>query len=390
MKDQEVFCLVRASLFTNEQVDIPDWNVVFTEMKYQSIAALPCEWLKTNLPEAKPWSKFCYSQQGQWVRVMYGQTQLIQLLEMNSIPSVIIKGSAAAMYYPHPMLRSMGDVDFLVKRCDFKRTASILEANGYALYHDKNPHLHHYGYSKDKINFELHKRLGIVSDADKRLLTLFEKGIDNREWRELGGHSFPVMPWHLNGLVLIFHINQHLRSGLGLRQIIDWMMYVSQLSVNQWEKLIPLLKRTGMYRLAITTTAMCHKYLGLNKSLSGIEEADEDVCDKLLSYIMEKGNFGSKAGLYGKTASFSLTSVGISGFFRRLQVGGLIQWKAAKKYPILRPFAWIYQSIRILTILFKSRITPKEFIMEQAKGKKQRKLIKALGLQVDRMIKFDR
>ena len=37
-----------------------------------------------------------------------------QLFENNNIPLVILKGTAAAMYYPKPQLRTMGDIDFLV------------------------------------------------------------------------------------------------------------------------------------------------------------------------------------------------------------------------------------------------------------------------------------
>ena len=124
LNNMSMFKLVEASLFTDDDISLQDWNSVFTEMKEQSIAALPGEWLKAHLPEAKSWIKYCSVQQGQWIRVMHGQDQLVHLFEEYSIPCVIIKGASATMAYPHPMLRSMGDVDILVKREDHNRASA--------------------------------------------------------------------------------------------------------------------------------------------------------------------------------------------------------------------------------------------------------------------------
>ena len=384
----EISKLLEASLFTVEDIHLQDWNSVFVEMKAQTVAALPGEWLKAHLPTARTWLLYTALQQGQWIRVMHGQNQIIQLLEENSIPCVIIKGAAAAMAYPHPTLRSMGDVDVLVKRKDQDSAAELMEANGFILTHDKDIKDHHYNYSKDKINFELHRRLPVVEEANEKLLTLFEEGIDNREWHEIDGYRFPTLPLLLNGLVLILHINQHLREGLGLRQIIDWMMYVNSLSDAQWMELRAMLQRMGIEKLALITTTMCQKYFGLKFCFTGCETVDLQVCDKLMAFIMEKGNFGRKVGMEGKKAAFSLSMTEIGSFLQRLQTGGLFRWKAVKKYTFLRPFAWIYQLFHILGILLKNKMGIKEIQKHRKKGIEQRKLIEALGLRVERTIKY--
>lgn len=385
MTNDMVFQVLRASLFSSKEgVHFFDWKPVFEEMKVQAVAALPELWLKTNLPSAKPWLNYCAQKQGQWVRVMHGQDQLLQLFNSHNIPCVIIKGAAAAMAYPHPSLRSMGDVDVLVKRKDHDRAAELMEVNGYTLTHDKEHVDHHYNYSKDKISFELHRKMAFIDEADEKLLTLFEEGIDDREWHQIGSYRFPTLPPILNGLTLMLHINQHLRGGLGLRQIIDWMMYVHTLPADQWEELLLMLSSTDIDRLALTTTAMCQRYLGLRH----IVDEDGLPVEEFMNHIMEKGNFGQKAGVDGKAAAFSLSATEQGGFFRRLQIGGLGQWKAAKKYPILRPFAWIYQSFRIIGILFKNKMGLKEIMMQRQKGMEQRKLIENLGLKVDRTVQF--
>ena len=375
--------VLKASLFTNEPFVLSDWQPLFEEMKQQTVAALPYYILPEN---AKEWRTYCLRQQGQFVRVMHAQAQLISLLELNGISCVILKGAAAARYYPYPTLRTMGDVDFLVKRCDLEKTASLLEENDFFLEKDKDSKTHHYSYSKDNISFELHWRLPIVSEQDEKRLSFFEEGIDHREWHEIDGYKFPAFPNVLNGLVLIFHIDQHLRSGLGLRQIVDWMMYVSRLSAEEWEMLQPLLTDNGVEKLARTVTILCQKYLGLPRI---IEDDASLPVDELLSYILEKGNFGRKAGVKGSMASFSMSFTEKGGFFKRLQAGGLKRWKAAQKYSILRPFAWIYQGFRILGILVKNRQSPKNILEQAQHGIEQAHLIEALGLRMDRTITMD-
>lgn len=393
----ELFALLKNALLPGEcepPQDLEDWAAVFREMQAQAVAALPYAWLKERQGQQtvnySPWITQCLQSQAKWVKVMHGQARLLALLADHQIDCVILKGAAAAMAYPNPSLRAMGDVDFLVKRCDRNRTARLLEENGYTLEHEKDESLHHYGYTKDGVSFELHWRIAIVRDSDEKLISRLEEGITNREIRETGGFSFPVLPVELNGLVLISHINQHLRSGLGLRQIIDWMMYVNALPnepVDVWsEKLRPMLRDVGMEKLALCVTVMCQRCLGLQKNLAGCETVDSKLCDELLEYVMEKGNFGRKSGETGKLASFSLDMSNPVRFFKRLHAGGMSNWNAARKHAVLRPFAWIYQIGYINKRLIKNGISPGKVAEQHTQGVKQRELIRALGLEVDRNI----
>lgn len=396
---QEVFHMLSNALFSYSMAGlrVDNWEEVFREMKAQSVAALPYEWLKLQNDSQSEtiarWKKLGLQSQTQWVKLMHGQSQLLSLLKEKNINCVILKGSAAAMAYPKPFLRQMGDVDFLVKRCDRDRTAQLLEENGYALTDEKDEKAHHYGYIKDGVRFELHWKVGIVQDSDEVLLSLFEEGIRNREIRETDGYAFPVLPTDLNGLVLISHINQHLRSGLGLRQIIDWMMYVHKIqdmSDDVWtKKLRPLLQKTGMEKLALCVTVMCQRYLGLPETLDGCETVDIKVCDELMEYIMEKGNFGRKSGETGKIASVYLDMSNPVRMVKRLQAGGMSNWSAARKHGYLRPVAWLFQIGHISKRLIKKHITLQDMAEQHTEGVKQRELIKKLGLEVKRSIDID-
>ena len=173
------FSLLRNSLFPAQEIIIPEeinWKEIYEEMEAQAVAALPMRWLKdhpfSNRDLYENWFSFCHRQQAFYIKLMVEQSRMLDLLEKHDIPCVIIKGAAAGVAYPNPFLRGAGDVDFLVKRCDYERAARILEENGFVLAHKKDPCKHHYAYSKNGIFFELHARNvdGLFADLPKNLL----------------------------------------------------------------------------------------------------------------------------------------------------------------------------------------------------------------------------
>lgn len=383
MVRQDVFDVISASLFADRDIGPFDMDAVFAEMKIQGVGALPGKWLMRHRPsEAAEWIQYCALQQGIWIRMMHLQAQVLALLEDRGIPCVIIKGTAAAMAYPHPALRPMGDIDLLVKSSDVDAAAAILEARGYALKGKKDPKAHHYQYVRDGVMFELHWRMSAMIDADEHWQSLLEYGVDHRVTGTAEGYRFPVLPPVLNGLVLILHIDHHLRKGIGLRQIVDWMMYIDGLPADVWnDELRPLLREAGMERFALTVTAMCQKYLGLRTIVDAV---DGYPCDALMDHIMDSGNFGQKNGFGDRITQFMFR--GKNGIFRRLQKGGLKRWKAAAKYRALRPFAWLYQCFWLIGELVRHRVKPGALIEHRKKGMEKRELIDALGLRIKKGI----
>ena len=366
------------------ELDTVDWSAVYDLMKVHTIEFLPHEWLKTHpLPDSSiyaVWMKVCMVQKVRWIQLLKAQGELLALLTEHNIPCVIIKGTAAAMAYTHPSCRAIGDVDFLVKRCDYQKAKEVMRSNDYEELSEID---HHIAFQKYGICFELHRRLPVVDDANEEVLALFEEGIDNRQIVSIDSSSFPVLPSHLNGLVLMFHINQHLRGGLGLRQIIDWMMYVDKATQETMNELIPLLRQTGMEQLANTVTAACQKYFGLRK---GINDSNEQYpCDAFFEYIMSQGNFGrADEKPYAKTFLHLQNPVEIFKFCDR---HGVRHWPAVKRHIFLRPFAWIYGAGRIGVIAISKKLKLDYLWNQYRKGREYRKLIASLGLKLDRTVK---
>ena len=158
-----------------------------------------------------------------------------------------------------------------------------------------------------------------------------------------------MLPDLINGLVLIEHIYQHLRGGLGLRQIIDWMLYVDKvLTDEKWPEFEALIRPFDLLPLTIVVTRMCEIYLGLpiRQWCAG---ADVAVCAQLMDYVLSSGNFGNKrtsdSDITENVIAYAITPRAL---YRLLQRQEVHNWRAAQKYPFLRSLAWLYQAGRYI------------------------------------------
>lgn len=112
-------------------------------------------------------------------------------------------------------------------------------------------------------------------------------------------------------------------------------------------------KSVGMDKLAVTVTRMCQLYLGLNTDISWCNDADEDLCGRVMKNILSYGNFGRKHSVGIKTENVT-TGVRKYGLFRYLQMGGELTWNLYHKHRWLKPFCWLFQIGRLMTLGVKT------------------------------------
>lgn len=374
------------------KLDDQTLNMVCSELKLHGVLCFADKWLEKH-PQREneafeSWRKLIMSQQIRLLRAFSAQQKALEHFRESGVDAVVIKGAAAAVYYPDPFLRIMGDVDLLVKREDFARACEVLENNGFVHGDPSMDEEHHLCYVKYNVLFELHRRLPIIDEKNEELLNCFEKGIDECIKGNIECISFSMLPHKLNGIVLLFHINQHIRVGLGLRQILDWMMFVDRFVDNEaWEnEYRALFEKLALDRFAKSVTEMCRRHLGLRKDITWCCDADAGVCDCFFEYILNKGEFGVKAGAEGRVASVFLRSTNPLKIIARLQKKGLIEWDAANKHKLLRPFAWIHQAKVERRRLKQSNMTLTKLKSLKNEGLRQRALIEAIGLDLDRTI----
>lgn len=329
--------ILKAALF-DLSLKIPEsinWDNLFEIAKAQCIVPL----IASYVPEEhrNEWLKISYQIRAHYMHMIYEQDALVRLFKTNNIPLVIFKGTAAAIYFPNPSLRTFGDIDFYISDKQWESALKLLEVNGYSFLSKDS---RQYEFDKNGIEFELHSM--ISSKHYNNVDHLYKNGLKNAVEYRISSITFPGFPKYENGLVLLGHIMQHLKgAGIGLRQIIDWMMFVhNELDDSAWEySFKPLAVEAGLEKLAITVTYMCKKWLGLPDSITWCDDAIEEVADQLLIRVFEDGNFGHNRALYENVKR----SIKTEGLFKYLQRSGIDNWNWAQKHSFFRPFAWLYQ-----------------------------------------------
>lgn len=334
-----------------------------------------CEQLKNK------WKNDIYTQTFNCMNIVSVQSELLRELKKRDIPVCVIKGTSASYYYPHPQLRTMGDIDILTLPELFDSAYSCLTETGWRDV-TKEAELikgRHKCLKKNNVCLELHHH--VSSEILKR--NHRDAFFDSLIFSAITPES-SRLPDAENGLVLLGHIAQHMESGIGLRQIIDWMMFCDRcLNDEMWYgSFRENAGGSGLELLAITVTRMCQKYLGLScENITWCKNADEKVCDELLDYILNCGNFGKNRGILERRSVSSLPSLSHPPeFFAYLQQRGLKYWSECRKHPWLKPFAWAWQLSRYVRIAAVNKVGIAKLNAIYDEGAKRRELFTALGL----------
>ena len=378
VNQQALLELLKASLFGVEPCfpEGIDWDAVLQEAKDQAVVGLTAPAVPGE--EAEKWRVPATRNKMRFFQILDEQTNLVNLFQNAGIPLTILKGCAAAMYYPEPLQRTMGDIDFIVPPECFEDARRLMTDNGYVFDHDEGDD-REYSYKKSNILLELHHR---YSDEGWNIEPLIMDGLAHSVMFEMYGKEIPVLPPEVNGLVLLDHIRHHLRWGLGIRQIIDWMMFLHSFpGDNVWEqRFAPLVREAGLEKLAATVTKMCCLWFGLSDEITWCDHADDDSVQDLLEIVFQFGNFGRKAWKDDHPVDAVTVNIRRKGFFRYLQTAGESNWKACQKHKILRPFAWLYQIFyyagKGITALFHGN----RIVSDYERGKKRSDFLKDIGI----------
>lgn len=217
-------------------ITVDEWKPLYNEMKEQCVSILPSDYMDefSLNPEQREayWGSVGKAIQ-YYYTVLIEQSDVVNILQGAAIPVAVLKGVAAAMSYPHPEYRSMGDIDLIVPQEQFAEAYKILCSHGYSVEKDDTlqNYIRHMGFlSPNGIENELHHHFSSSTNAaqNKALDDVIENSMSDIVTTNISDFPCPVLPPLANGLVLLSHIDHHLGSGLGLRQIIDWMMYVEK------------------------------------------------------------------------------------------------------------------------------------------------------------------
>lgn len=276
--------IIGSSLFSSKKTEIKQDQLIILirESKAQAVFPLLFSVLDDQLKEMLNSEQYNVLS-ADFLRYAIASTQnfadhgeLHELMIGDSIPYVIMKGLASAMYYPEPSLRSMGDVDFLVFPKDLERAGKVLHDSGFAIDHGEGEDSLHIAYHRSPMSiWELHRNVNGVPNGEigERIQLEINETIKTSNLISIDGNSCYVPDVFHHGLILLLHTASHLTSeGIGLRHLCDWTVFVSSLSDTVFRQLFEKkLKRFGLWQFAQALTLLGIRYLGAPKRVWALE-----------------------------------------------------------------------------------------------------------------------
>ena len=317
-------------------------------------------------------------------RLLFLSKSIIEELKEYGIDAILLKGSGVAALYPVPEYRKSGDIDILMKnKEEAERACKILEKRGFCKKEYQAAHHHIACSGVDGIEMELHVTLAEPFDSEKTNTYLKQCQVsffEHRKSQDVMGVTFELAADAYQAFYLLLHMLQHfLRAGFGLKLLCDWVVFWEK-PVRKEEKdtFIQLLEGSGLIGFASIITAVCVKYLQLDREkvafLLDRESFDKKTVSSFMKEIFEAEEFGHS----DTDRMVVLRGTKLSDYIREFHHQMKLTYPKAGRCVILYPVLWIMTLCGFLYRNLKVRGTSGRAIMKKAH--KRSKLMEQIHL----------
>lgn len=262
------------------------------------------------------------------------------------------KGEVVRRYYPEPKLRTMGDIDLLIRSEDQKKTDEIMLANGYDKFIDNHAV---WTYFKPNITFEIHNDMFyeyLCKPVDYR--KYFDHIWDTAVPVNGSGWYEPEPNRHF--LYLICHMAKHIiNHGIGLRAYLDIVFMAQREEKLDWDWIAAELDRLQLLEFTKTCFAFCERWFDVTMPLASGDLASS-FFEEVTSKTFRDGTFGlsneqneaahsakeiQRSGKPYWVTALALTWKKLFPPYKDMQ---LIPWYSfVDGRPWLMPAAWVYR-----------------------------------------------
>lgn len=219
---------------------------------------------------------------------------------LDGIPAVLVKGQALAQDYLDPSRRQPGDIDLLVPSGSYEAAKSVLLPKATKVA-EEIPGILHQGMHFRSVEVEIHGSISTLMSRklDRQLAGFLAQQFDGRPLPavSIGGADIPVPEANFNAVYVFVHFLQHYWSGgVGLRQPLDWMTFVSVHKRDIHPVLLERqLEELGLLHLWKVFTGFAQEYFGCPAEklpLSAVPDSGKNR--RIWRFIEAQGNFGKK------------------------------------------------------------------------------------------------
>ncbi|MBM7871297.1 hypothetical protein JOC70_002795 [Clostridium pascui] len=368
MDNNSKYLISLISAFINKK-DTPkgkdiDWNQVYKLSRIHSISGIVYLMAKKLYKEYRPNEIVFEKLKKDFKETLvysaaqdYEMEKVIAELNKSEVSHIFTKGFVMKNYYPVKEMRTMGDIDFLIKKEDREKTHKLMLELGYESGFTNGEV---WDYTKGTVHLEVHTNImsrNIGNDVDYFTYFLDSWNHANKKYE---GYTYELnKEYHF--LYLLAHIAKHFDShGVGIRMIMDIAMYLIYFkdSLN-WNYIKEELQRLELEVFFDNIRKLCNKWFDI-ECFDKLENSDENFYEVLSEYIVSAGTFGFHER--------NIFSVQISKQFEEKTgaIGGLSLLKAYIKFcfpdyetmndksyynyldgrPILLPVVWVHRAFR--------------------------------------------
>ena len=171
--------------------------------------------------------------------------EITNLFNQNHIKHIYFKGTVLSRIYDDRSIRTRGDIDFYVSESDMDLAHKILLENGYTDDIESQDCMHHIGMHKNSISIELHFSM-LDPDNPKSWCLMFKNPFTLSKNKSEFLYEFDST-YHF--LYCMMHFAHHLRSGAGIRYILDfyYMLKKTNIDMNLLHKEIDICNLNVLY-----------------------------------------------------------------------------------------------------------------------------------------------
>jgi len=236
-------------------------------------------------------------------------------LDRKGVKYVIVKGQTLAALYPHPELRSPGDIDIYCPGEDFEKAKQLVEDKLQISLSKHNEKSKHVEFEANGVLYELHDVL--LTWVDKKKQSYWNALVDtvmNERPATVSVNEVQVRTLDItcNVLYTFVHMFFHLvSSGVGLRQLCDCAVILhsaaSEKSNNgigaigefEPEKLRDMLETLGLFKAYKAVGSFLVEELGLpgKEFPFALDGTDKRWGKRIKKNVLARGNFGK----YGRS-----------------------------------------------------------------------------------------
>lgn len=353
-----------------KKMDIPlntniNWNEVIEECRQHQISSLVYSGIsKESLKNIDKnildkWKRETFMSGVYQINHIKQISNVLNILNTNNIPVIVLKGLVVRDLYPKSELRTMGDADILVHEKDLDNVVNILKEEGY-IEHGRN--VFHIEFSRGNSHIEVHWTLaneemfnGIAEFKDET----WERAIEVKV-----GESKPLSMCDEDLLLYCcIHMAKHfINSGFGIRQVCDVLLLVEKRGQYiDWDSFVTRIKRSGVYKFTKSIFSICNRLFEMRipNELKEFTEFDNVYLEELIDAIWKNGVHGkkNKVGIIARNLIKEEKSKNNNwiGIIKKIYfpTGKSLseRYSYAKNNKALLPVAWIH---RLLNAIFRN------------------------------------